>query len=77
MGAYTGYIQLITLSTINGIEIKERYGAEFRKIKRVQNMPRYIVVPTEWSRKLTQYEFKRLSAAVKFAKNPTYQGGKP
>ena len=68
-----GPIYLHTLKIIKGIEVKERYGKEFRSLKRVQNMPRFIVVSAD-GRQLTQYEFVRFNQAVKFAENPTYQG---
>ena len=59
-------IYLQTIKKINNLTIKERYGKDFRRIKRYQNIPRYTVWTFD-GRCLE--EFYRLSSAKKFCRN--------
>lgn len=59
-------IYLNTIKTINGLEIKERYGKEFRRIQRLQPRDpiscRFVV----YRGNIGLEEFRRKSAAERF-----------
>jgi hypothetical protein len=52
---------------INGLQIKERYGADFEKQKRVQNVPRYVIYTVDTQRGVA--ERMTLRSAKKFCRN--------
>ena len=58
-------VYLATIKQINNLTIKERYGKDFRRIQRVQRMPKYIVVAPD-GRFLE--EFRRFPSAKKFCR---------
>ncbi|MDO8611093.1 MAG: hypothetical protein Q7R95_11260 [bacterium] len=62
-------IYLSTLKTINGYEIKERYGKEFRKIKKIQPKDSISCNYVVFRGDISLQEFRRLKSAVKFCVN--------
>jgi len=59
-------IYLDTLQSINGFEIKKRYGRAFRKIRRIQPKDSISYLYTVYRGNIQLEEFRRLKSAQKF-----------
>jgi hypothetical protein len=59
-------IYLHTLKTINGLEIKKRYGREFNKIRRIQPKDPISCLYTVYRGNIQLEEFRRLKSAERF-----------